>query len=124
MSFFKKITKGAGKFLSKVGDVSGKILGGGIGKATGILDKATGGLLGAALISNPLGAKVKAGYELAKAGSKAAKSVGGALEKGDVLKAAKEVQRSGPMLRQDFRNVRSMPSTANLDIAGLGGVGG
>ena len=123
MSFFKKITKGAGKFLSKAGDISGKILGGGIGKVTGALDRATGGLLGAALISNPLGSKVKAGYELAKAGSKAAKAVGGALEKGKIVEAAKEVQRSAPALQRGFRDVRAMPGSANLDI-GAASIGG
>ena len=133
MSFLKKVAKGAGKFLSGAGKVSGSILKP-IGKITGALDRATGGALGAAVFSNPLGAKLKAGYEVAKIGSKTASGIGKALtdvsKTGDVkglVKAGKEAQQSFGRGREIVQNVRrdteGQPRFGNLDI-GLGSLAG
>lgn len=133
MSFLKKVAKGAGKFLSKAGGVSGKILGG-IGKISGGLDRATGGALSTALFTNPLGAKLKAGYEVAKIGSKTASGLGKALtdvsKTGNVkglVKAGKEAQQSFGRGREIVQNVRrdteGQPRFGNMDI-GLGSLAG
>lgn len=131
MSFLKKIGKGVGKFLSTAGKVSGSILKP-VGKVTGALDRATGGLLGATVFSNPLGQKLKAGYELAKIGSKTASGLGKAIEGGkpqDIIKAGKMAQQSFGRGREIVQNVRretagSAPLDIGQNIPGLAGIGG
>lgn len=131
MSFLKNFGKGVGKVLSTAGKVSGSILKP-VGKITGALDRATGGVLGATVFSNPLGAKLKAGYELAKIGSKTASGVGKAIEGGnvkDVVKAGKMAQQSYGRGKEILQGVRretagKAPLDIGTSIPGLSGIGG
>lgn len=130
MSFFKKITKGAGKFLSKAGDVSGKILGK-VGKITGTLDQLSGGLLKQAVASNPKGAQLLAGYQGAKVASGLSKGIGSALEKGStkagkeaILQAQRKVVQSPELMENLPSDVRGVATGQGFGRFALGGIGG